>query len=125
MMGDFATVLNCMDGRVQRKVNDYLKTTFGARYIDTVTAPGMVKNIASPTDRTEEIFSDSRISTEKHGSTQIAIAAHADCAGNPVPDATQKQQLSEAMTRLHEAFPEAEIVALWLDSNQIVERIRA
>ena len=124
-MSEFATVLNCMDGRVQRKVRDYLKASFGARFIDTVTAPGMVKNLAATTGRTAEILTDSRVSTVRHGSTQIAVAAHADCAGNPIPDAAQKKQLGEAMARLRHEFPDADIVALWLDSHQIVERIRS
>ena len=123
-MRDFAAVLNCMDGRVQRKVNDYLAATFGVRWIDTITAPGIVKNIASDTGRTSQILGDLQISLDQHGSTQIAVAAHAECAGNPVADKAQKDQLSAAKRRLAETYPDTEVVALWVNNSWIVERIR-
>lgn len=59
----------------------------------------------------------------KHGSHQIAVVAHHDCAGNPVPDNTQKTQVSRAMARIREVHPNAEVIGLWLDANLIVERI--
>ena len=98
---------------------------FGVRWVDTVTAPGMVKNIAADTARTTQILGDLQISMDKHGSTQIGVVAHADCAGNPVPDRTQKQQVVVAMSTLSSEFPEAEVVGIWLDINSIAERIRA
>lgn len=124
-MPHFAAVLNCMDGRVQRKAADYFSATFGVRNIDTVTAPGMVKHLAHPTERTSQILDDLRISIAEHGSSQIGIVAHADCAGNPIPDRTQKKQVAVAMSALRSEFPEAEVVGIWLDTNSIAERIRA
>jgi len=119
----FAVVLTCMDGRVQVKGNNYFSTTFGARNIDTVTAPGMVKYLADATERTSQILSDLRISIHEHGSAQIGVVAHADCAGNPVPDSTQKRQVSEAVAFLRTEFPGAEIAGIWVSEHSIVERI--
>ena len=124
-MGDFGSVLNCMEGRAQRNAGDYFTATFGVRHIDTITAPGVVQHLAHPTERTPQILDDLRISIEKHGSTQIGVVAHADCAGNPVPDRTQRQQVVVAMSTLGSEFPEAEVVGIWLDINSIAERIRA
>jgi len=123
-MKEFGSALNCMDGRVQRKVSDYLAATFGVRYIDTLTAPGIVQHVAEPTSRTDEIRKDLRISVEKHGSTHIGIAAHADCAGNDVSDTQQRLQVAAAITSLSETFPEAQVVGLWVNDRWIVERIR-
>lgn len=123
-MKEFGSVLNCMDGRVQRKVSDYLTATFGVRFVDTITAPGIVQHVAAQTARTAEILDDLRISLGKHGSTHIGIVAHADCAGNPVADKTQKGQVGAAMVQLAEMFPGTQVVGLWVDDRRIVERIR-
>jgi carbonic anhydrase len=123
-MKEFGSVLNCMDGRVQRKVSDYLTATFGVRFVDTITSPGMVQHVAAQTPRTEGVLADLRISLEKHGSAHIGVAAHSDCAGNPVADKTQKDQVGAAMARLAEVFPETQVVGLWVNDRWIVERIR-
>lgn len=124
MIEKYGTVLECMDGRSLRKVADYLITSFGVRHLDTITTAGLVKHIAEDTTQTPFLLSNVDISIRRHGSHQIAVVAHHDCAGNPVSDKTQKQQLATALARLSDVHPEADVVALWLNENWIVERIR-
>lgn len=123
-MREFGTVLTCMDGRIQRKVSDYLTATFGVRNIDTVTAAGMIRHIAADTERTTTILADLDVSISEHGSQDIAVVAHHDCAGNPTSDRAQRDQVVEAVTRIRRRHPEAEVIGLWLDRNSTVERIR-
>ena len=113
-----------MDGRPQRKVADYLSTTFGVRHLDTITTAGLIKHIAEDTAQTANLFSNLEISMKAHGSRQVAVVAHHDCAGNPVSDRVQRHQVAIALTRLAEAFPEVEVIGLWLNEQWIVERIR-
>jgi len=115
----FCTAINCMDGRVQLPVINYLKERLGVEYVDSITEPGPVKILAEQTDQSllNSIFKRVMISTEKHGSKSIAICAHADCAGNPVSDETQKDQLNKAHKILREKYPSATIITLWLDIN--------
>ncbi len=40
-MGKFVTAINCMDGRVQIPVIEYLKNNYGINYVDMITAPGL------------------------------------------------------------------------------------
>jgi len=122
-MDRFGSVLNCMDGRVQREAADYFTDLFGVGPVDAVTAPGMVKHLALPTDRTAQILDDLRISLEKHASTQIGVVAHADCAGNPVDDEVQKEQTAAAVAGLRSEFPEAEVVGVWLNIGGVAEPI--
>lgn len=124
-MKEFGTVLTCMDGRIQRKVSDYLLASFGVRSVDTVTAAGMVRHVASDTDRTTTILGDLDVSVTKHGSRDIAVVAHRDCAGNPTSDGNQREQVARAITRLGQHHPEAEVIGLWLGEGWIVERIRS
>jgi hypothetical protein len=123
-MAIFGTVLECMDGRSQRKVADYLTTSFGVRHVDTITTAGMVRHIAEETEQTPMLLANLEVSRGAHGSNQIAVVAHSDCAGNLVPDRVQKEQLGEAISRLKELHPDAEVVGLWLNDHLIVERVR-
>ena len=115
----FGTAINCMDGRVQLPVINYRMERFGVEYIDSVTEPGPVKVLAEQIDQAllDSISNRVSISTNKHGSKSIAICAHADCAGNPVDDQTQKHQLKKATDVLKDKFPGIEVLALWLDIN--------
>lgn len=123
-MKDFGTVLNCIDGRVQADAAAYLAATFGVRYVDAITAPGMVQHLVAQTGRTGQVLADLQVSMENHDSHQVGVVAHSDCAGNPVSDKMQKSQVTEAMNRLGSHLPDIEIVGLWVDSRHIVERLR-
>lgn len=113
-----------MDGRIQRKVSDYLLTSFGVKNLDTVTAAGMVRHVAADTDRTPTIFGDLDVSLNQHGSQDIAVVAHHDCAGNPTSDKEQKDQVARAVKRLMRRHPDAGVIGIWLDRNWTVERVR-
>jgi hypothetical protein len=111
-----------MDGRSQRKVSDYLGTAFGVRHLDTITTAGVVRHLAEQTEQTSILLENLAASREAHGSNQIGVVAHHDCVGNPVSDRAQKDQLTEAMSRLKVLHPDAEVVGLWLNEHWIVER---
>lgn len=114
-----------MDGRIQRKVSDYLLTVFGVRNLDTITAAGMIRHVAADTDRTAMVLGDLDVSVAHHDSQDIAVVAHHDCAGNPTSDKVQRDQILEAMTRMRHRYPDSEVVGLWIDRNWTVERIRS
>lgn len=113
-----------MDGRPQRKVADYLTTSFGVRHLDTITTAGMVRHLAEDTRHTPMLLANVETSVRDHGSRRIAVVAHHDCAANPVSDKTQRQQLAAAAARLRRLYPDHEVVALWLNQQWIVERMR-
>ena len=45
-MNTFVTALNCMDGRVQVPVYEYMKNKYNVDYVDVITAPVINKVIA-------------------------------------------------------------------------------
>lgn len=122
---EFGTVLTCMDGRPQRKVADYLTSSFGVRHLDTITTAGMVRHIAAETDQTPMLLDNLAVSIDRHGSRQVAVVAHFDCAGNPASEESQKRQLQEAVARIRRLYPDVESIGLWLGEHLIVERLRA
>ena len=83
---NFATAINCMDGRVQLPVIKWISEKYGVDYVDMVTEAGPVKILADNGDAVlqESIRKRVEISVNKHGSKIVAIVAHFDCAGNPV-----------------------------------------
>jgi carbonic anhydrase len=112
-----------MDGRPQRKVADYLATSFGARHLDTITTAGMVRHLVTDTEQTPAIMSNLDLSIRRHGSRHIAVVAHHDCVGNPLPDKTQKEQVSMAVARVSQAHPDTEVLGLWVDAHWIISRV--
>ena len=115
----FCTAVNCIDGRVQLPVIQYLMERFGARYVDSITEPGPVAILGEEqTDpRAKSIMERIRISIEKHNSRGIAIVAHHNCAGNPVSKDTQMRQLKKSISLTRDAFPGIEVIGLWVDEE--------
>jgi len=115
----FCTAINCMDGRVQRPVNDYLRARFDAPYVDTVTEPGP-NGILAERSNTDAIASIERrigISVEHHGSVGIAVAGHHDCAGNPAGAEKQAEHTRRAVEYIRERFPGLPVIGLWVDGD--------
>jgi hypothetical protein len=63
------------------------------------------------------------ISINAHGSRSLAIVAHHDCAGNPVPDPEQIKQIKVSRKYLAQNYPQLEVIGLWLDEKWKVHEI--
>jgi len=120
MRKEFATAINCMDGRAQTPVVEYMRKNFCVDYVDMITEPGPNKILSEGKDVNiiGLLKKKTAISVEKHHSKVITIVGHYDCAGNPENEDTQKDHLREAVTViLSWGFPVKKIIALWLDEN--------
>jgi len=108
-----------MDGRAQLPVNKAVRERFGVDVVDTITEAGIVKFLSDQTDAREAdaALAKVRISLEAHGSRGIAVAAHEDCAGNPVAEMVQKDQLARAVAFLRGQFPAVPIIGLWVGAD--------
>ena len=123
----FGTAINCMDGRTQLPVNEYLRRQLEVDYVDTVTEPGPVRILAEEPESalTASILNRVHISTGKHGSQCVAIVAHYDCAGNPAPKDVQIKQLDLAVRFVAAQCPGIRILGLWVDETWSVTQIGA
>jgi carbonic anhydrase len=119
----FVAVINCMDGRIQKPVIEYLQENYNADHVDLITEPGPNKILAEATDHqvVENIKKRVDISVNKHLAKTLAVTGHYDCAGNPVDEIIQKEQTKKAAAVLSSWYPELKIVTLWIDSNWQVE----
>lgn len=114
----FATILGCMDGRGIQPAWNYVITATGAQVADIISEPGIVKILADGPSQGQYSLEWLRykvsISINNHHSSTVVITAHADCAGNPVEEATQKAQLLRAVEHVRNWFPDIKIMALWI-----------
>lgn len=122
--GRFAAVITCMDGRIQTRTIDQVMTRFGVRYVDNITATGAVQHLdGSMTPTGEGLLQSLTVSEQAHGTHQVAVVAHAGCAGNPVPDEKQREQLRNARVVVADRFPGMEVIALFFDPRMGFEKI--
>jgi len=119
---EFATCLNCMDGRVQLPVINWIRENYIVKFVDMITEPG-IDGIISDKNNIETIIEKIKISLYKHNSNIIFLAGHYDCAGNPVDDKTHKENISKGVERLKQIFPTFSIIGLWVSKRWIVEKI--
>ena len=121
----FCTVVNCMDGRCQLPVIEYLRQRFNAEYVDSITEPGPNLILAEQTDNilVQSILRRVRISVDKHSSIGIAIVGHYDCAGNPAGEEEQSQHIIATVKFLSSQYPQIQIIGLWLDEEWKIHEI--
>jgi hypothetical protein len=120
--GSFATAINCMDGRVQSPVFDFMRSRYNVDYVDMITEPGPNKILAENADEStlEPIKRRVRISVEDHGSRAMAIVGHHGCAGNPAEKEAQLKHIASAIEVVRSwGFP-VELIGLWVDENWTV-----
>jgi hypothetical protein len=121
----FCTVINCIDGRSQLPVIEYLQNRFNAEYVDSITEPGPNLILAKQNSASlvESILTRLKISVEKHHSVGIAIVGHHDCARNPAIKEEQIQHIEESIRFIRQKYKGLEIIGLWVDENWEVKEI--
>lgn len=121
----FCTAINCMDGRVQLPVTNYMKSRFKADYVDMITEPGPCLILAegNPEELLGSILKRIEISIKNHKSGALAVVGHFDCAGNPADRENQIEQIKKALAFLRREYRRPEMVGLWVNENWEVEEI--
>ncbi len=115
----FATVINCIDGRIQLPVINFMRNKFNVDFVDVITEPGPVRAIAEPTNAFQVYSIQQRVmlSQEKHGSQHLGVVAHYDCATNPAGKDKQVEQLRQALEYIRLWNFRGSVVGLWVDEN--------
>jgi hypothetical protein len=121
----FVTAINCMDGRVQLPVIEWLKNQYVVDYVDMITEPGPIKILAENTPRPliDSLRSRVEVSVLKHASSCIAVVGHMDCAGNPVGKEIQIQQIIASIKRIRDWKLPIPVIGLWVNEHWTVERV--
>ena len=121
----FACAINCMDGRVQKPVENYLKKEYGVDYVDMVTEAGPNKILADGINGyiIDNVKKRAEVSVHHHHSKVVALVGHFGCAGNPVGKEEQIKHLREAKKVVELFGLNAQIILLWVNEEWKVEKI--
>jgi carbonic anhydrase len=114
--GKFATSVSCMDGRIQIPLTIWIKENFSVDYVDTITEPGIDKQVADNTDL-ESIKTKVGISINKHESELIIVSGHYDCAGNPVSNEEHITQIKKGIEVISSWNLGVKVVGVWVDDT--------
>ena len=122
---EFVTSIHCIDGRIQEPIINFIKSKYDVKYVDTITEPGPNKILSQNNDSHQIKSIDNRlsISLNSHGSKIIFISGHYDCAGNPVSEDIQIQQLNRSEKILRFKYPNVKVVKLWINKNWEVKEL--
>lgn len=121
----FVTAINCMDGRVQIPVNEYMVRTFDADYVDTITEAGPNKILAEAKNTVilDSIKARYDVSTQKHHSKIVAVVGHFDCGGNLAEESVQIEHIKMACGRVSTWNESVKVIGLWVDESWSVNEI--
>jgi hypothetical protein len=121
----FATIINCIDGRTQLPVIDFMKTRFNVEFVDVITEPGPVKAIAEPRNAFQVYSIQQRLtfSQQKHASMHLGVVAHHDCISNPVERDKQIEQLRQSLDYIRLWGFKGVVVGLWVNENWEVQEV--
>ena len=114
--GTFATAINCMDGRVQTPVADWVKIHQHVQYVDMITEAGADGLMARGTQaQLESIKQRVLISVNTHHSGFVAVAGHFVCAGNPVDESQHIADIRAALAVLASWQLPIQMAGLWVN----------
>lgn len=117
----FATALNCIDGRTQIPVINWMKENFNVDYVDLITEPGMDKVLSQGNwIESERLKEKVIISMTAHNSNVVAVVGHHDCAANPVSDCKHLHDIFSSTYVVKSWCLPVKVVGLWVDEFQCV-----
>ncbi|MEM0493433.1 MAG: hypothetical protein QXS02_05735 [Candidatus Thermoplasmatota archaeon] len=121
----FVTAVNCMDGRVQLPVIEWLRDRYKADYVDMITEAGPNRILSDDVDSVEYNLIRKRVelSLEKHGSRLVAVIGHYDCGGNPADKDTQIKQIKKAVDNIKTWSLGVDVIGLYVDEHWYVKKV--
>lgn len=124
--GRFGTAINCIDGRAQGPVADWVKMNGSVQYVDMITEAGADKVLAqgSPS-QIESIKQKVLISVNAHKSAIVAVAGHHDCAANPVSKEEHAAHIHAAVQVVASWGLPVRIIGLWVNEWGYIEIIES
>ncbi|MEZ5426759.1 MAG: carbonic anhydrase [Pyrinomonadaceae bacterium] len=100
----FATALNCIDGRVQTPVFNWMDLHCRVQFVDMITEPGADKILVfGDRKKIVSVMEKISFSVQRHNSEAISVVGHFDCMGNPVSFEEHLEQIKKS----------AEVIQSW------------
>lgn len=110
MPDKFGCVVNCIDGRVQLPVAEWIKFHAAVQYVDVITEPGADGVIASgQTEGVKSIYSRLSTAIRAHNPGIVAVTGHFDCIANPTSPAEHVEHIKRS----------TEVISSWVTGVRI------
>lgn len=120
----FATAINCMDGRTQSPVSDWVKANYPIDHVDMITEPGCDKVLSEKNiDLITQIRSKVEISVNVHKSSLVVVAGHYDCAANIATKEVHLSQIQKSVNIIKSWKLPISVIGLWVNDKWEIERI--
>ena len=120
----FGTAINCIDGRVQQPVADWVKANHHVAFVDMVTEPGPDKALSmADAGLVNALKAKVAISVNAHHSRVVAIAGHHECAANPVSQEEHQAQVQQAARMIASWGYPITVAALWVGPDWKAEAV--
>lgn len=119
----FFTAVGCMDGRVQDVIATFGQQKFGVKYPDTITEAGIVGKLAI--ESVDQSLMDSLkfkvvdVSIGKHHASGVVVHGHAECAGNPVEDEKQKDDIRKSVQVVQSLVGSTPVVGVFVHRSEL------
>ena len=121
MTASFAASIQCIDGRVQAPISEWIRSEHGVDYVDVITEPGCDLAL-SERDR-PDIRSKVEISVRAHGSELVFVSGHHGCAANPCGGPEHEEQVRASVERVRGWGLPVRVEGLWVGSDWSVRRV--
>ena len=118
----FGTAINCIDGRVQEPVINWMKKNRNVDFIDLITLEGPDRILFEGfPDRINILKKKVLVSINAHSSKTIVVAGHHDCAGNPVSKEEHLNHIKESVKVIQSWNFPVKIIGLWINDEWEIE----
>jgi carbonic anhydrase len=119
----FASAITCIDGRVIAPLLAWTLDRFDVDAVDVVTEPGVDASLPQLVDDLTRRLAPS---IDKHGSHQVVLAGHEDCAGNPVSETKHREHLATSAAALSSALgPAVDVLPVYVHLDGTIDTLEA
>ena len=122
-MPSFATSINCIDGRVQNPISEWIKKNYSVDFVDVLSEPGCDLGLSDNSRIEERLKSEAIISINAHKSKLIFVSGHYQCAANPVSKEEHYEHIKRAVTRIVSWDLPVRVIGLWINDSWCVELV--
>ncbi len=120
----FATAINCMDGRTQSPVAEWVKSNYSVDYVDMITEPGCDKVLSEKNIALiNQIKAKVEISVTAHKSSLVVVAGHYDCAANLATRDVHVAQIKNAVNTVKSWQLPIQVTGLWVNEKWEIEQL--
>jgi len=124
-LGKFATSINCIDGRVQTPISNWIKRKYFVDYVDVITHPGSDKVMAEKNiDDIVAIKYKVAISINVHNSKLVVVSGHHDCAANISSKDKHLIQIQKSINIVKSWRLPISVIGLWVNDQWEIEQVQ-